>query len=386
MTKKYCFIFSIVDCFTRSNSFAMTLKQKNMQKKIFIVAGGTGGHVFPALSIYQELISSGTQATFIADERGQRYLKPEINQKKLCIKASGSGAVKKLVALITMGFAFLQSLCLLATNRPNIIIGFGGYPTVPVILAAKLFGKKIYIHEQNSVLGKANILGTKFAEKIFLSFEGTKCLNKKYNSKAIVVGNPVRKEIAALADSAYQPIEQGSKINILVTGGSQGSNIFNETVPKAIANLPEELKSRIHITQQARKESLEQVKNFYQVNNISCEVSNFFENIHEKLKDAHLVICRSGASTIAELAVAGKPVILVPLKNSAHNHQKINAEYLVNKNAAIMLEENEFEQQSLSKILEDLFLKESKLKNYSANIKKLAKLNVTSKILANISS
>lgn len=355
---------------------------KNKRNKIFIVAGGTGGHVFPALAVYNKLNeSSDKKATFITDSRGQRFLKLEINQKKLCIKASNAGLIKKLTAIITLGVAFLQSIYLILTLRPNSIVGFGGYPTFPMILAAFILRKKIYIHEQNSVLGKANKLGAKFAKKIFLSFEDTKQLNSEYEHKTILIGNPVRKEIERLYSEPYQNIRQGDKINILVIGGSQGSNIFNDVVPEAILKLPPEIKSRINIVQQVRKDSIDAVKKKYEEGNVSCKIAGFFDDIAKELKVAHLVICRSGASTIAELAVSGKPAIFVPLKNSAHNHQKINAEYLVDKDSALMLEEKEFDKGNLVKILEEFIVSDSKLQTYSANIRKLAQLDVSVRIV-----
>ena len=384
------------------------------KKKFFIVSGGTGGHIIPARCLASGLASENFQVFFFGDDKYQGYIKESDQFKSRII--SSSKLVKKPLDLIKaafkIGFGIVQSIYFLLVFRPKYVVAFGGYSTFPMLIAAIITRTKIILHEQNSHLGKVNRIFAKYANKIALSFKETTGIDKPYLSKAVFTGNLVREEILALNNIPYQlPILEVKKteikkdnkmgydvilasdfseaeveksqnfFNILIIGGSGGAKIFSEILPKAFFNLSDNLKNNLHITQQCRKELVYETFMQYQSYNINIVVDSFFENMPELINEAHLVIARSGSSSIFEFCAAKKPMILIPFALAADNHQEKNARYLEKEGAAIVVLESEFNINKINSILKNLIDSYSTLEKMSQNASKLAVLEATKNLI-----
>ncbi len=308
-----------------------------MAKKNLIVlaAGGTGGHIFPAQAVCSILLKNKYEPLLICDDRTDKFLqKPlsEINRYKIFSQKYSDSIFSKLLALCLIIISTVFVTLKFIKKRPATVIGFGGYPSFPTLLAATILRIPFLIHEQNAVLGRVNRIFSKFAKKVFLTFPDTKFASK---NNAMVTGNFVRPEILG----AKNPPKKTDKIYILVIGGSQGAQIFSEVIPNTICNLPKSLQKKLIIRQQARPNLLDSTKLFYKKSAAKVEIKDFFLNIGELIKQADLIICRAGASTIAELTELGKPAIFIPYKHAMDNHQYFNAKHLVANGAAVMIEE-----------------------------------------------
>jgi UDP-N-acetylglucosamine--N-acetylmuramyl-(pentapeptide) pyrophosphoryl-undecaprenol N-acetylglucosamine transferase len=244
----------------------------------------------------------------------------------------------------------------------EIVVGFGGYPTVAPVIAAFISRSIIILHEQNAVLGRANRWLSSIAHIIATSFELTKGLNDKH-SKTVLVGNPVRNEMKKARSSSYPIIKADTKINILVIGGSAGAKILSDTVPKALLLLPTSLRKNLSITQQCRKEDLSRVVAIYKTAKQKSDIKTFFNDISQKIKNSHLVISRSGASTVAELSVIGRPAIFIPYQFAIDNHQKINADAMVKSGGAWSFDESNLQPKALANFLEEILTDYEKLRS-----------------------
>ena len=264
----------------------------------------------------------------------------------------GRGFSKKMTALAGISAGIVQAARLLRKIRPDVVVGFGGYPSFPTIYAASRLGIATIIHEQNSVLGRANRLLLKRATAIATTFVDTRFVTEAYAPRTVLTGTPVRASIRALNSVPYPELSQDGNIHILVTGGSQGASIFSQIVPAAIATLPGTLRSRIRVDQQCRKEDVETTRAAYAQMNASADISSFFTDIPARLASAHLVIARAGASTIAELTTAGRPSILVPLPAAMDNHQYYNANAIEEAGGAWMMPQEGFTAAALSNRIE----------------------------------
>jgi UDP-N-acetylglucosamine--N-acetylmuramyl-(pentapeptide) pyrophosphoryl-undecaprenol N-acetylglucosamine transferase len=252
------------------------------------------------------------------------------------------GPLARALAAFNLIWGIGQAKRLLRRIRPAAVVGFGGYPSVPPLVATRGLGIPSVLHEQNAVLGRANRMLAGRASAIATSFPDTERVPADRADRITQVGNPVRAAIVALHDSAYQAPAADGPFRLLVTGGSQGAHIFSEVVPAAIAALPEHLRGRVDISQQCRAEDLAEVERRYAEGGVRARVQSFFDDMPELLRDAHLVICRAGASTVAELAVAGRPAILVPLPIAADDHQSVNGRAFVTAGAATMIGQDQF--------------------------------------------
>ncbi|MFN7038528.1 MAG: undecaprenyldiphospho-muramoylpentapeptide beta-N-acetylglucosaminyltransferase [Alphaproteobacteria bacterium] len=338
---------------------------------LILAAGGTGGHIFPAQALAEELAKKNYTPILITDKRYLRYASQSQNPKKEFITAGTPYArgAKKLLSLSLILGGVIKSIFLLKKYKPKAVIGFGGYPAFPTLYAAKLLKIPIIIHEQNSALGRVNKYFIKIAKAIAISFEPTAGLNDVEKEKVILTGNPVRKAILAISKNPYPEITD--RLNILVIGGSQGASIFSEVVPNALASLPQEMQTKIKITQQCIVEDIEKVRSIYQKTDLDVELAAFFNDMHLKLKEAHLVISRSGASTISELQVAARPAIIVPIPYSFDNHQMHNARSFVANETGWIIPQDNFTPQKLAEkiktfVLDPQILKES-AKKFKAN-------------------
>ena len=331
--------------------------------RFVLVAGGTGGHVFPAISLAEVLTKKGHEVLYITDPRGAGLQPVDKTWAVECIPAatlSVKGLLPKLGALWCLLKSLLHARRLLKSFDAGVIVGFGGYPTVAPILAA--FSKRyiIIIHEQNAVIGRANRWLSRIANVMATSFEGT--LGAENNDLEIIrTGNPVRAEIINARATPYPSLDGNNPINILVVGGSLGAKVLSQVVPEAILLLPDDLRKNIMITQQCREDDIPMVKSIYSKAKQKNEIKVFFENISEKIRDAHLVISRSGASTIAELSVIGRPGVFVPYKFAADDHQQINANRMVKAGGAWSFSEVDLNSKTLAKFLESILSDSEKL-------------------------
>jgi UDP-N-acetylglucosamine--N-acetylmuramyl-(pentapeptide) pyrophosphoryl-undecaprenol N-acetylglucosamine transferase len=327
---------------------------------IVLAAGGTGGHLFPAEALASVLIARGYRVALITDPRGtgfgERMASVELHRISAGGVAGGS-LVRRAQSVVQLGVGFFQARSLMAQLKPAVAVGFGGYASVPTILAASFAGVPTVLHEQNAILGRANRLLARRATRIAASFPGAIA----GADRVIVTGNPVRPAIAALAIAPYATPEANGRFNLLVTGGSQGARAFGRLLPEAIALLPEDKRRRLTLVQQCRAEDLERVKSTYADLKVAAELAPFFTDIPQRLRDCHLVVARSGASTVAELAAAGRPALLIPYPHATDDHQTANAQVIAKAGGAWLLPEAALTPALLAKYLEDLMDKPADL-------------------------
>lgn len=337
-----------------------------MAFNIILATGGTGGHIFPALALKQTLKSSDLNVIITGDDKFQKY--HNFDEEHIHIP-SANFANKSIIAifktLITLAKGFFKSIWLIYNKKPNLVVGFGGYASYPVILAAALMNKKIILHEANTVIGKANKLMLWKALFLTTGFKTIKNIPDKYLNKVVFTGNPIRSEISIKLDKDL------TKLSLLVIGGSQGAKVFSKMIPDMIVNLPQNIKEHLHVIQQVREEDIELIKERYSLENVSCEIKPFFEDMDEKFKEANLVIARAGASTISELIKVKLPAILIPYPTAADNHQYYNAKELVDNKASWLVEENSDSSIQLLQIIKSIDRNKSVLYEYSANLAKL---------------
>ncbi|MDY0241008.1 MAG: undecaprenyldiphospho-muramoylpentapeptide beta-N-acetylglucosaminyltransferase [Rhodospirillaceae bacterium] len=328
------------------------------QKPILLTAGGTGGHVFPAEALAGELIGRGLAPVLIADRRGESYggtLGQLVTHVVPAGGLAGRGALDRLGALVRLGAGFARALVLLKRLQPRAVVGFGGYASVPAMLAAQILGIPTVLHEQNAVLGRANRLLAPRATRIATSYERVAYLTPALAAKAVLTGMPVREALLARRDDGYPAIDTDGPARILVVGGSQGARVLSEVVPSALARLPASLKKRLDLCQQCRPEDIDGVRRVYAELGIDARLQTFFTDMPERLSQAHLVISRSGASTVAELTAIGRPAILVPYLHAIDDHQTANARSVDESGAGWLIPQAGFSPESLAQRITDLF-------------------------------
>ncbi len=322
---------------------------------IVLAAGGTGGHMFPALSLMEELLERGHRVTLVTDKRGLKYRKMFEGVKIYQVDSAsfaGKGILGKIFSVPKIIGGIFEARSLLKMIKAGAVIGFGGYPSFPTIRAAISLGIPTCLHEQNAVLGKVNRYLAKSVDAVALSFEETKKVNWHGNKFTAVTGNPVRGEIVEIGDLYYPTLGDDRIFRILVIGGSQGAKIFSEVVPQAISTLPRASQRRLQITQQCREEDIDAVRELYADTKIAVELTTFIDDLPGCLRWAHLVVGRAGASTIAELTTAGRPGILVPYPFATDDHQTENARELVACGGGWLYKDKEFNAKTLAKVLQ----------------------------------
>lgn len=343
-------------------------------KLIVLATGGTGGHVFPAEALAEVLLAGGQRVVLVTDKRFANFKTGVLSRVATHTIRTGTAAGylwNKIFGVLGMMAGTAQAWLLLRRLKPDVVVGFGGYPSFPTVFAASKLGIPTLIHEQNSVLGRANRLLAGGVDYIATSFPATLAMEEKNKEKIVVTGNPVRASIKILRNLPYSGIMQDGKVNILVTGGSQGAAIFSQVVPEAIAALPANLRSRIRVDQQCREADIEATRAAYAALNINADIAPFFVDLPTRLAGAHLVIARSGASTVFELAVAGRPAILVPLPTSMDNHQYYNANAFEDAGGGWVMNQNGFTAESLAARLEAFITSPDTLAKAAENAKKL---------------
>jgi UDP-N-acetylglucosamine--N-acetylmuramyl-(pentapeptide) pyrophosphoryl-undecaprenol N-acetylglucosamine transferase len=294
-----------------------------------LAAGGTGGHMFPAEALAKALVARGVRVALVTDGRGQAFgdALPEVAVYRVRASRLPRGALDRVRAVFAMALGFIDAWRLLRRLNPAAVVGFGGYPSIPTIAAAIARKIPIILHEQNALLGRANRRLAGRARVIATSFDAVAGLPR--HARTVMTGNPVRPGILAIRDLPYAAPKEDAGLSILVTGGSQGARIFSEIVPQALGLLSKPLRARLRIAQQCRPEDIAAARTAFEQAGVAAELATFFSDMPKSLADAHLVIARSGASTVAELGVAGRPAILVPYPFATDDHQTANAEAFV---------------------------------------------------------
>ncbi|MEN8831191.1 MAG: UDP-N-acetylglucosamine--N-acetylmuramyl-(pentapeptide) pyrophosphoryl-undecaprenol N-acetylglucosamine transferase [Pacificibacter sp.] len=315
---------------------------------VVIAAGGTGGHMFPAQSLAEVLLARGWRVKLTTDPRGARYAGGFPDAVEIEVLTSGTfargGIWSKIAVPFKIAGGVLGAMFKFRKDRPSVVIGFGGYPAIPSVAAATLMKLPRMIHEQNGVLGRVN---TVFAPKVAQVACGVWPTDLPEGAVGVHVGNPVRGTVLERTGAPY--IEPGDyPMEILILGGSQGARITSDVVPEAITSLPEEMRANLRVSQQAREEDVARVEQHYADHGMSADIRTFFDDVPNRMSEAQLIIARSGASTVADISVIGRPSILIPFAAATGDHQTANARGLVDVGAAIMIPESQLTAQSLS--------------------------------------
>lgn len=311
---------------------------------VMIAAGGTGGHLFPAFALTEELMRRGYEVDLVTDVRADQYGIDFPGRSAHQVPSTtlrGHWPVAFFRLLRTLISGVISARVLLGQVKPSVVVGFGGYPTVPPLLAARLAGIPTAIHDANAVMGRANRLLARFASIIAVTFENTKHVRRGGKDKVRVAGTPVRDDVLR-AVAPYRSRSGADIFSVLVFGGSQGARVFADVVPEALAGLPQAHRARLRLVQQVREEDMERVRDAYARTGIGTELATFFTDLPKRMADAHLIVARAGASTVAELTVLGRPAILVPLPHALDNDQLENASRLADSGGGWCIEQASF--------------------------------------------
>jgi UDP-N-acetylglucosamine--N-acetylmuramyl-(pentapeptide) pyrophosphoryl-undecaprenol N-acetylglucosamine transferase len=322
-----------------------------------LAAGGTGGHLFPAQALAERLVDSGAAVLLATDRRADAFAAsvPGVAVSLIWAGRLGGGPIQSVHGLAEMAVGLMQARRLLRRAAPAAVIGFGGYPSVPTMLAAAQLGLATVIHEQNAVLGRANRLLARRVGRIATGFAATAALRAADRPRAVHTGNPVRPAIRDAAAAEYRPPAPGEPIELLVLGGSQGARVFADVVPPALAALPATMRTAVRLSLQARPEDCGRVAAELAAVGIAAEVSSFFTDVPERLARAHLVIGRAGASTVAELAAVGRPAVLVPYPHATDDHQSANARAFADSGGGWVIAQPAFAAPMLATLLVERF-------------------------------
>jgi UDP-N-acetylglucosamine--N-acetylmuramyl-(pentapeptide) pyrophosphoryl-undecaprenol N-acetylglucosamine transferase len=336
-----------------------------------LAAGGTGGHMVPAAALARELANRGHHVALVSDDRGVRFpgLFEDVETHVLPAGRLGGGllgyakAGRRILAGRSMALRLYKEL------QPAAVIGFGGYPALPALLAAFSAGVPTIVHEQNAVLGRVNRFVAGRVDAIATSYDKVERLKPGWQAKTHLVGNPVREAVLALRDRPYPMLDEDGIFRVLVTGGSQGATVLSQVVPDGLALLPVHFRRRLQVTHQARIEDIDAVRAKYLAHEIPADISTYIADMPEALAWAHVVIARAGASTIAELTAAGRPAILVPLPIATDDHQTANAREITDAGGARTISQRQFTAPELAKQIQKLGLDTQGLENAAARAK-----------------
>ncbi|HXC74568.1 MAG TPA: undecaprenyldiphospho-muramoylpentapeptide beta-N-acetylglucosaminyltransferase [Sphingomicrobium sp.] len=319
-----------------------------------LAAGGTGGHMVPAHALAAELKRRSHGVLLITDDRGARFpgLFDGVPVHILPAGRLGGGPIGWLKAARAVVAGRGQAKRLYKEHRPDAVVGFGGYPAFPSLLAASAMKIPTVLHEQNAVLGRVNRLLAGEAEAIGTAFETVERLKPRFKQRTVLVGNPVRDSIARLGELPFPPFDEIAPLKILITGGSQGATVLGEVVPDGLGLLQPALRRRLQVVHQCRPDDIERVRKTYAELGIPAELMTYIEDMPEKLADAHLIIGRAGASTIAELTAAGRPAILIPFPAATDDHQTANAREMTAAGGARTIQQTNFTPTVLARQIE----------------------------------
>ncbi len=350
---------------------------------IVLTAGGTGGHLFPAQALAAELVRRGYEIDLITDSRvahfGDNFPARSIH-KVPSATFKGRSPIEAMRMVATNSNGFKMAYDIMGQTKPKAMVGFGGYPTIPPVLAALARGVPSGIHEQNSVMGRANRFLAPMVKAVAVSFEDTKFLDGKLITKSYVTGSPLRDGVLAMRGGTYQPPQAGQPLNLLSFGGSQGARFFSDVMPLALQLLPTEIRDRLMVVQQCREEDIDRVFDAYEVAGVAAELATFFEDLPQRMAGAHLVVSRSGATTVAELAALGRPAVLVPLPHSVDNDQLENATRFEKAGAGWCFEQAIMTPERLAGTLRRLFEEPATLARAASRSKSLARYDAVGRL------
>ncbi|WP_265024644.1 undecaprenyldiphospho-muramoylpentapeptide beta-N-acetylglucosaminyltransferase [Wolbachia endosymbiont (group A) of Eupithecia tripunctaria] len=333
---------------------------------IILATGGTGGHIFPAITLARALKAQGYSCIVFTDKKTNKNTDVGNYTFPLCKPSSN-----KFKFFLFLIYSSMLALYQVRKLKPKSVIGFGSYASFPTLLAARVLSIPIILHEQNTVLGRVNRFFFKSAKLIATSFPETKYAE---GNKCIFTGNFV--DIKAQSHSSTEKI-----LNILVIAGSQGANFFDDVVSSVICDLPIKMKKKIRVTQQCTKKNVNKVKSLYKSEKIDCELSEFFDDMENRLANAHLVISRAGATSIAEITLARRSAIYIPYPYSKDNHQFYNAKYIEDSRAAIIVKQNSEAKKNLTEVLFDLLNNSQKLRDMTNSTEKTGIKNGTTEFV-----
>jgi UDP-N-acetylglucosamine--N-acetylmuramyl-(pentapeptide) pyrophosphoryl-undecaprenol N-acetylglucosamine transferase len=339
-----------------------------MNRIVVLSAGGTGGHLFPAQALAGELVRRGRHIVVMTDSRFANYATAFPGAE---IETVPSAPLNTLAAPFRIFAGVMLALAKLLRLRPAAVVGFGGYPSVPVMLAAILAGRPTAIIEQNAVVGRANRLVMNKVKLVAAAFPIARFAPAD-PSRVVLTGNPLRPEAEALWGAPYHMPEAAGPLRLLVFGGSQGARALSEIVPAALTRLPHDIKMRLSVVQQCRPEDIEAVRRIYANAEIRAELKTFFDDLPRRMAEAHLVIARAGAGTVAELMAIGRPAILVPLPGALDDNQTPNADMLAGANAGWRVAQRDLGPDMLAQMLRAAFSDPLGLARRAANAHKLA--------------
>jgi len=350
---------------------------------VLIAAGGTGGHLFPAEALATVLRARGVDVDLATDKRAAPFAKSFPAGQIHVLPADtirGRDPISLARTAFRLVFGTMRAAWLLIAERPKAVVGFGGYPTVPPILAASIVRVPRIVHEQNAVMGRANRMLAARATMIATGYPSIFADAPSLAAKAVHTGNPVRAAVRAAAMQAYSAIDRDGPIHLVVFGGSQGARIMSEVVPAAIELLPAPLRARIEVVQQARAEDLDQARAVYARLRLKSETAEFFGDLPARVAASHLVIARSGASTVAELAAIGRPAILVPLPHALDQDQLANASALAAAGGALLVRQSDFTAERLAAELSRLFGDPARLSGMAAAAKAVGRADAAERL------
>jgi UDP-N-acetylglucosamine--N-acetylmuramyl-(pentapeptide) pyrophosphoryl-undecaprenol N-acetylglucosamine transferase len=355
------------------------------KQPVLLAAGGTGGHLFPAEALADALAQRGQRCELVTDTRVEEWVGrfPGDVHTITAGTVTGADLMSKIRGAWRLFLGYRQAGTLVRRLNPRAVVGFGGYPTVPPILAASRMGVPTLIHEGNAVMGRANRFLAPRVTRIAMGFP---LRHNDFPDKSVLTGNPVRRPVTHAAETAFPVLPAGGTLRLLVFGGSQGARVMSDVVPNALQNMPDALQKRIHVTQQARDEDVFRVAKLYEKLGIAHQVENFFPDLPKRIAESHLVIARAGASTVSELAVIGRPALLVPLPGSLDQDQAANAEVLAAAGGAIMMPQTAFTPVSLAELLERLIDDPARLHRMASAARSIGVADASSRLAGEVLS
>lgn len=327
-------------------------------RHFLLAAGGTGGHMLPAYALAGELIARGHRVALVSDDRGLRIpgAPAELETHVLPAGRVAGGPVGWVKAALAIRKGRAMAIDLMRSFDPAVVVGFGGYPSLPSLLAARALKRPSVIHEQNAVLGRVNRLMAPRVDAVAVAYRNIHRFPANCEAKRHLTGNPVREEIVAIREDGFPPLPEDGIFRLLVVGGSLGATVLSEVVPAAIAMLPPALLSRLQVVQQCREDDIEAVRAKYAELGVAAECASYITDFPDRLRWAHMVVARAGASTVAELACAGRPAIFVPYPHAMDNHQSYNVADLVEAGGALSFQQADFTAGAVAKQIQRMAL------------------------------
>ena len=353
------------------------MTEKDKRFKIFLATGGSGGHIFPAISIAEKLTKENNNICIVADRVYEKYSSLNLNYRII----DAGKTIRSFSDIKSILKGFLQARKLIKEEKPDLVIGFGSYATLPTLMACLVCRIPFILHEQNAYIGKINKIFGKYAKKIMTTYHELYGVKFDDMNKIVYTGSPVRENIKKLYNIEYHYPKDDEKLIVLITGGSAGARIFSEFLPKIFDEDHKTEQKKIKVYHQVREEFVIKTKEYYKKINLDATVKPFFDNMDELLSKAHIVIGRAGSGTLCETAVAGRPSVLIPLTNRGNNRQEVNAQNFEKNNAGVMVLEKDFNIKDFQKMFFELIKDKEKLEEMSKNAKKLAVPNADENIL-----